>query len=86
MVTMVNTWLQGLDPQPTWDALMQALHSCVVGKDQLAQKLALELKNQQIGEKLTTTLASGNIVGCRCSFGLLLFAIVIIYRVGTLCM
>ena len=56
MVAMVSTWLQGLDPQPTWDALIQALHSCVVGEDQLAQKLALELKTQQTGEKLTATL------------------------------
>ena len=61
---------------------MQALHSCVIGKDQLAQKLATELKTQQI-EKLTTTLASGNIVGCRCSFGLLLLAIVIIESVDS---
>ena len=83
MRAMVNTWLQGLNPQPTWDALVQALHGCVGGKDQLAQKLALELKTQQIGEKLTTTLASGNIVGCRCSFGLLLLAIVIIESVDS---
>jgi len=60
MVAMVTTWLQGVDPQPTWDALIQALHSCVVGEDQVAQKLALELKTQQIGEKLTATLPSGN--------------------------
>ena len=77
MVAMANTWLQGMDPQPTWDALIQALHSCVVGEDQLAQKLALELETQQISEKLTATLPSGNIVDCRCSFYLLLFAIVI---------
>jgi len=72
MVAMVSTWLQELDPQPTWDALIQALHSCVVGEDQVAQKLALELKTQQIGEKLTATLPSGNIVCYRCSFDLLL--------------
>ena len=72
MRAMVSTWLQGLDPQPTWDALTQALHSCVVGEDQVAQKLALELKTQQISKKLTTTLPSGNILGYRCSFDLLL--------------
>jgi len=60
MREMINTWLQGVDPQPTWDALIQALHSCVVGENQLAQKLALELKIQQTGEKPTATLPSGN--------------------------
>ena len=78
MVAMVSTWLQELDPQPTWVALIQALHSCVVGEDQVAQKLALELKTQQIDEKLTATLPpSGNIVCYRCSFDLLLFAVFI---------
>ena len=62
MVAMVSTWLQGVDPQPTWFALIQALCSCVVGEDQLAQKLALELKTPQIGEKLTATLPSGNML------------------------
>jgi len=62
MVAVVSTWLQGLDPQPTWDALIQALHSCVVGEDQVAERLALELKTQQIGEKLTATLPPGNII------------------------
>ena len=77
MVAMANTWLQGMDPQPTWDALIQALHSCVVGEDQVAERLALELKTQQTGEKLTATLPSGNFDGCSCSFDLLLLGVVI---------
>ena len=77
MVAMANTWLQGMDQQPTWDALIQALHSCVVGEDQVAERLALELKTQQTGEKLTATLPSGNFDGCSCSFDLLLLGVVI---------
>ena len=60
MVAMIIVWLQGVDPQPTWFALLQALCSCTVGENQLAQKLALELKIQQTGEKPTATLPSGN--------------------------
>jgi len=62
MRAMINTWLQGLDPQPTWFALIQVLHSCTVGENQLAQKLALELKTQQTSEKLTAALPSGNML------------------------
>ena len=59
-VAMVMTWLQGVDPRPTWDALIQALCSCTVGEDQLAERLALELKIQQTSGKLTAALPSGN--------------------------
>ena len=62
MVAMVTTWLQGVDPRPTWDALIQALHSCTVGEDQLAKRLALELEIQLTSDKPTAALPSGNVM------------------------
>ena len=39
MREMLASWLKRVDPPPTWEALVNALESCVIDEEQLARSL-----------------------------------------------